>query len=481
MSTFKGQVNGLDILMSRAKGQGHIYKNKPCQDYCFVKNISDDVTLLAVADGHGGERYIYSDEGSYTICHTLAKLVGESLDAIGSREWCLELKHRWDEDVLKRHEEKEVTLYGTTLLFAVITPEEIIAGQIGDGAILMMNEKQALLHKSVRPKVNTLTHSMAESHSPYYWFIERYDRHLFTDILLSTDGVFDPLKTEDQLTFYTLGLKNHLAEGDISQPFDFYGQNIMDYTFDDCTVIYASLSEGPTFDMGDASLKTTQKGLIMYETKDSIIRVRDTFVPLKQAPYLITPTKVEQAGDYYIYTYPKMKDRDLLMNSYYIEDLNADGLQDFKPLMYYYKAMEDLNSQLLKDGLVPTVYFYKSLLMSEDHQLSVFLDAIKGEERPWHSPLIGTLMLNDQIYPLLDYFNEDGFSPVICYQGTQNPFYCSLHHKEMNLIGIYNASKEPWRVLEIERNCDPGMVLPLNRVYHLQCGKGLMILVPAKG
>ena len=482
MNTLRTNINDLEVLLARAKGQGHVYNGKPCQDYCFVKKLSDDVTLLAVADGHGGARYIYSDEGSYTICHTLADLVAESLDEIGSIEWCQTLKNRWDYDVIDLHEEKEVMLYGTTLLFVVITPDELIVGQLGDGAILLFNERQAMLHKTVHPKQSSITHSMAESHSQYYWYIERYDRFMFTDILLSTDGVFDTLKTEDQFAFYALGLKTKFLEGDIDQPFDYYGQNIMDYTFDDCSIVYALLSqEDHSFDMGEAALVTSQKGLAMYETDEAIIRVRDTFIPLKQAPFIIAPSKVEQSGDYYIYTYPKQADSRLVMDRYYFDDIHADGQQDFKDVLPYFKGMDELNHQLLKRGLEPTEYFYNSLVINEQNQLSVYLDALNGKEKPWHSPLLGTLIVNDQTYPLLDYFNEGGFSPIVCRHGTQMPFYCTISHKEMDLIGIYNASPEPWHIIEIDRDCEPGMVLPLNRIYHMRCGKEMMILIPVKG
>ena len=64
-------------------GAEHIKNNKECQDYSESlsfksrHNLTDDVFVVAVADGHGGNNYIRSSFGSKFAVEATLKLVEE--------------------------------------------------------------------------------------------------------------------------------------------------------------------------------------------------------------------------------------------------------------------------------------------------------------------------------------------------------------------------------------------------------------------
>ena len=59
-------------IHSTCQGESHKAINKVCQDYSFVE-ITKDLTIAVVCDGHGGERYFRSDIGSKVAAEVTAE------------------------------------------------------------------------------------------------------------------------------------------------------------------------------------------------------------------------------------------------------------------------------------------------------------------------------------------------------------------------------------------------------------------------
>jgi serine/threonine protein phosphatase PrpC len=125
------------------KGRSHCL----CQDYCDVRPDEGGEIVAAVADGHGGQRYLRSHRG--------AELAVDVAIALGER--ILEESHGGDLRLVKEKiegnplspeeqerlaspapltTEEKVILYGTTLLLVLAAPRFVACLQIGDGDIL---------------------------------------------------------------------------------------------------------------------------------------------------------------------------------------------------------------------------------------------------------------------------------------------------------------------------------------------------------
>ena len=141
----------------------HDRDGRPNQDAVGSRRIADaggDVVVAAVADGHGGERYVRSNVGSRfavdVTCDEAARVLaghGRSLAGIGPvlarsiviawREAVLGhlAEHPLDEDEERVSGAREggdpVIAYGATLLMALASRTEMVLLQLGDGDIVV--------------------------------------------------------------------------------------------------------------------------------------------------------------------------------------------------------------------------------------------------------------------------------------------------------------------------------------------------------
>lgn len=262
---------GCQTYFARKRGRGHIETETVCQDYCLVENISDDVLVIAVADGHGGEAYVKSDIGARLACKTLADSVKNMfnsklpslpgdvwIEVIKTKEFKIKYINLWKEAVLQDYEkcagkEQEsipgniIKQYGTTILFAIVTKEYLALGQLGDGAILMFNnDNQCQLFKRHDIKINSQTSSLASVRAEYAFVINVFRREMFGNILISTDGIYDKLDKEDSfLTYANFLLTQVLENRKLNKPFEFKGMDISEISRDDCTIALM-VSDTPT-------------------------------------------------------------------------------------------------------------------------------------------------------------------------------------------------------------------------------------------
>jgi hypothetical protein len=66
-----------NLAHSTVQGDHHILAGKVNQDAATTRTLNDGSVLIAVADGHGGERYVRSDRGSRFAVEVFMSLAGE--------------------------------------------------------------------------------------------------------------------------------------------------------------------------------------------------------------------------------------------------------------------------------------------------------------------------------------------------------------------------------------------------------------------
>lgn len=215
-----------------------------------------EVGIAVVADGHGGAKYFRSDAGSKEAVDTakseLWKFHNLFLSKLGRRadldvnNWDdgyfeknlvrteQEIIRRWREAVAWRIEEnpwtdnerrlceqlhidladpeKQVSIYGTTLLAALVTPDYWLAVQIGDGLCVLTGADGA-------PKVAIppdeaqgfgFTHSLCDAAAAEK-FRHSFGRDRILGVTVATDGVADSFLPEKYLEF-NLKLRDAFTE-----------------------------------------------------------------------------------------------------------------------------------------------------------------------------------------------------------------------------------------------------------------------------
>lgn len=207
------------------KGATHVRNQMPCQDNKKIIKISDKITIIALADGHGSSKCPRSDRGSmiavnsfYHIMKKYLEIYGEDEEDIthlmtflnreGDVRFAQDVCEEWQARVKQSFYKNKVegmtnedgsikwpsvfSLYGTTLLGMLITDSFVFSFQIGDGDI------SAVIKDEVEPLVEpekflgTETHSLSK---PDAWRkavtsvhrLEAESRESYMYIL-STDG-----------------------------------------------------------------------------------------------------------------------------------------------------------------------------------------------------------------------------------------------------------------------------------------------------
>lgn len=173
----------------KVKGASHVRSGMPCQDNFQIERIGSNLSIIAVADGHGSEKSPKSWNGSQiavnVFCHVMTEYLmnykesQEELITYLNRDGqirfaqyiCSEWQKRVKKSFRKTGEEIPLDeegqpkwedvyrLYGTTLLGLLITETYIFAFQIGDGDIVLVDQR------SISPVVETEKILGTETHS----------------------------------------------------------------------------------------------------------------------------------------------------------------------------------------------------------------------------------------------------------------------------------------------------------------------------
>jgi hypothetical protein len=238
---------------ARERGFSHIQRGRPCQDAaaCYPVRSETPVGFAAVADGHGGTKYFRSDTGSRLAVriaerelwgfHKCFSQAGPDqpapLDASEIDDRLLEKnivrieqdivrcwreaveKHAgdnpWTEPELAFCAENEIALpdpedlfsvYGTTLIAALATPDFWFATQIGDGLCIVL-DPDGKPRAAIPPDEEQgfgYTNSICTANAA-----EKFQRAFavyagsapISGITVATDGVADSFTPDDYLAF----------------------------------------------------------------------------------------------------------------------------------------------------------------------------------------------------------------------------------------------------------------------------------------
>ena len=141
----------MSITFSKSvRGASHIESGKECQDNSLTLTLTDsyaEISVAVVSDGHGGEKYKRSAEGSYAACAVAAQVLMDfaqrsgiydvkQIDKVVKQNLVNSIIAHWCEIV--GHGNNDVHQFGCTLIAYLQTPTYWLALQIGDGRLAIL-------------------------------------------------------------------------------------------------------------------------------------------------------------------------------------------------------------------------------------------------------------------------------------------------------------------------------------------------------
>ncbi|MCL1881749.1 MAG: protein phosphatase 2C domain-containing protein [Oscillospiraceae bacterium] len=269
----------IDIIKARVRGASHKLKGIECQDSFKISQMGE-VTVLAVADGHGSDSCPHSRTGSeiaVNVFHSLMKkycLVyshdadsPKTLEAYFKREGnhaiAKAIENEWKSRVENNYRKRLGSgnlgdakilpqiwkLHGTTLLGLVITPTFYFAFRLGDGDLLCINHDGVVSDLVIDEKIlGVETHSLSRENA---WEKSRTSTISTGEMdvgrnfafMLSTDGFSNSYPTEEAfyrtcLDYYS-AIKEHGAEIVQKNLRKWLEETSKDGSGDDITVLFA--------------------------------------------------------------------------------------------------------------------------------------------------------------------------------------------------------------------------------------------------
>ncbi len=199
------------------QGARHEHHQTPCQDAVLIQEF-DDMVLLAVADGHGDAKHALSDRGSQFAVEIACQIIKEALCSIDEEKTSQEVQKilhssisgriAWEWNTRCKKDasstsatnidgewSKEVVSYGSTLIAIGISKNWLIAYQLGDGDILMIdsnNQPHFLFQEEEISGVFTYSLCQPNHLERTQIHCQKHRNHL-SRILICTDGIRDCL------------------------------------------------------------------------------------------------------------------------------------------------------------------------------------------------------------------------------------------------------------------------------------------------
>ena len=172
-------------------GPGHIKHNKPNQDYFLIRNYKHG-TVLTVSDGVGS--CSLSHIGSKSACKAVCSIMHDYLNdnKVVDPKILVQLIHaKWLYEISPNF----VKDCAATLLFAVISDDQIILARLGDGMIYLKTKDQKLLSEDDKNSAfSNMTKCLVYKFNYDDWNIQVIEnKHDLDFILLCTDGISDDL------------------------------------------------------------------------------------------------------------------------------------------------------------------------------------------------------------------------------------------------------------------------------------------------
>lgn len=240
-----------EVLSGSVTGANHVKVAQPNQDSLAAhpETGPGQTVVLAVADGHGSERYVRSDTGASIATRVLLALGLEysnmaetealtSLKALAEEALPRQLGRHWREQVVAHLESNPlgndvedeipgtvepdaIRTYGTTVLGAVITGRLLVCWQLGDGDILLISDAGEVTAPLApdTPEVGVETDSLAEADAwqrvRVHWAPLSGDSTSL--VVLSTDGLANSFASEQDFRAFGSDTLEHLRSEGIEQ------------------------------------------------------------------------------------------------------------------------------------------------------------------------------------------------------------------------------------------------------------------------
>ncbi|EIJ41243.1 hypothetical protein BegalDRAFT_0323 [Beggiatoa alba B18LD] len=209
------------------QGASHRQTQLPCQDAFAIRHhrVHDKSCIaLAVADGHGDKQYDLSQYGAQFAVTLAVEQLLEFFQHfyIEQRSIPLFINHFrqdfprrmvrvWRNHVIQDIQRRSPHLsteqmtaqlkrYGSTLLVALVLPELLLLGQLGDGDMLrLMTDGGTECPFQEDPHLlGNATFSLISNDADKYWQIRTVERHAGEALLLATDGLSNSFADEQQ-------------------------------------------------------------------------------------------------------------------------------------------------------------------------------------------------------------------------------------------------------------------------------------------
>jgi hypothetical protein len=230
----------------KAKGASHIKDNKVCQDfadsYPVGNTTASKFAIVAVSDGHGGDKYFRSDRGAELavekaiLCVQKCMFTDEFYDALKSKtltkekkdEYIINLEESiirlWNSDVKKdinnvpfaddeiNHLDNEYKsklldtisdykykTYGATLIVGVVCDDFWFGFQIGDGTFVI--KKNGVYEQPIEldPKCVGVNVTSICNNNAINYFHHKYDFGMPEAVFIASDGVDESFATVEGL------------------------------------------------------------------------------------------------------------------------------------------------------------------------------------------------------------------------------------------------------------------------------------------
>lgn len=179
-------------------GPGHIKTGKPNQDSFLIKKYKKG-WVVVVSDGVGSKSL--SHVGSAAVCNSVSNVMRDYLNSSQNIDMkdVLRLVHsRWLFEISPCLADDCCA----TVLFAVVSPQKIILGRLGDGMICCRNNHEdILLLDDKTDTFSNITKCMRFKFLYDDWYIKEIPLENFEYVFLSSDGVSDDIRPDVQTLF----------------------------------------------------------------------------------------------------------------------------------------------------------------------------------------------------------------------------------------------------------------------------------------
>ncbi|MGK5637166.1 PP2C family serine/threonine-protein phosphatase [Streptomyces sp. URMC 126] len=252
-----------ELLSRSVKGPG----KKENQDRFDVVDAGDGTLVLAVADGHGSAAHARSDVGARFAVEAFLRhgraFAERAREAGGLRQLYHDACDRvprdivrdWREEVLGHerahppedaHQADALLPYGTTLLGAVLAPDLLVAWQLGDGDLMLVEADGSVsaplapLEPELGDETESLCSRQARELVRVHWAPVADPERLPRMLLLATDGLSKSFAADDGFARFVGELSDRLeAEGaaSIGEALPGWLERASRYSGDDTTLV----------------------------------------------------------------------------------------------------------------------------------------------------------------------------------------------------------------------------------------------------